>query len=225
MGIFLIGTRSKLDSFVGLAPATSLCGFFVLAVLSTIAGLVTIHYRKKALHQHRTFYRDATILTTPDRQTIILGFTLLAAGSLGVLLPPRRVDFHHLLMFVLMVISVGLNTYFGSFAFERTAFQDYDSHIESLKLAHQEWSTIFNNVCLALLVTVGGIALGFMKPNPEFPNSPSSVIETMMDAVLIWYFVLGAPILWLLRPIHNLMASIRRDIASLKRPESPPNPA
>ncbi|GAG86001.1 unnamed protein product, partial [marine sediment metagenome] len=37
-----------------------------------------------------------------------------------------------------------------------------------------------------------------------------------LDGSVIAYIVLGAPILWLLRPIHVIMARIREEIINLK---------
>jgi hypothetical protein len=144
-------------------------GVLSILFLSVLSGVVTVHYRDKVLKQQRTFYRDPTLITKPDGHTMKFGAILLLIGNVAmIVIQPTTVEVSHLLMFILFVVSVGLNIYFGSFLFEKTAYQGYDSHVESLKLAHHEWATIFNNVCIALLVSVGGVALGFMKPADGF---------------------------------------------------------
>ena len=106
-----------------------------------------------------------------------------------------------------MMVSVSLNTYFGSFWGE-IGLAGLNSD-DALRAAHDRWGVIFNNVCNALMVSVAGLVI-----NPPDQKETSTPWKVYMTGFLSIYILFGGPIVWLLRPIHSTMVQIRDRMAS-----------
>jgi len=174
-------------------------------VYSISAGLITYIFRKKIFELKRPLEKDSNIVSKVDLLNFIYTSLMVLIGF-GIFFSFTYADITYILMFLIMVVVITLNIYFGSF-WRLTLIDINRSSLVSLKLEHGEWTSIYNSVLIGVIVFAGGIFFTNY-------NSNSSII--FIDGLLIIYVVLGAPILWLLRPIHTTMVRIRKEILELE---------
>lgn len=170
------------------------------------AGLITYIFRKKILKLERTLEKDSNIVLNVDWLNFIYTSFMVLIG-LGIFSSFTTIDMTYIFVFLILVVVVSLNIYFSSFWRLTIKGKNLNFYLESLKLEHEEWSIIHNSVLFGVILFAGGIA---------FTNFNSNSSNIFIDGVLITYDVLGAPILWLLRPIHTTMVHIRKEITELE---------
>ncbi len=230
-GLTLLVCSSKLDRLADAGfPREWVWTQIVTLACAAVASVATVHYRRAVLGMDRPFYADPTVLAKPDLLTLKQSLWVFGAGILAFVLPPAGTDLLYLVMFSLMTVSVGLNTYFGSF-WRKSQEGAKAAAEESLKLEHSAWTVIFNNVCSALMIAfIGGIVTALFSR--DIPNHLSSaglagsistpektwlvIMKSWLEVTSIAYTVISAPILWLLRPINATLASIRMDLLACR---------
>ena len=178
-----------------------ICTFF-----SILAGLITYKFRKKMFGLERTLENDSNIVIKVDWLNFIY-ICLMVLMGLGIFSLFNNINIKYIFVFIILVVVSTLNIYFSSFWRLTIKGKNIKCYLKSLKLEHEEWSIIYNSVLLGVIVFAGGMA---------FTNFDSGSSKIYMDGILIIYNVLGAPILWLLRPIHITMVRIRKEIIELE---------
>jgi hypothetical protein len=188
----------------------------VCSVCSILAGTTTYFFRKKIYRFERSLLRDSDLMAKGDLLTIIYTGLLVLLAVVAISLIPISVNPIYILVLIMMIATLGLNTYFRSFWRQTVLGSDTSFNLESLKLEHGEWLTIYNSVIIACVVAFGGIFFTY------FTSTTSSLIGSVshkmyLEGFATAYTVLGPPIICLLRPIHVIMARIRKEITEIQR--------
>jgi len=206
-GIFIIIAASliRANSFFDLVENNKcLIGKYI--AISILAGLITYIFRKHIFKFERPLEKDSNIVSKVDMLNFIYTSIMILIG-LGIFLSFTNIDITYVFIFIILVVVVTLNIYFSSFWRLTIKGKDIRYNLESLKLEHEEWTIIYNSVLFGVILFAGGIA---------FTNFDSNSSKIFIDGLLITYDVLGAPILWLLRPIHTTIVRIRKEIIELE---------
>lgn len=183
----------------------------VLAILlcSLIAALANYLVRSYSHKHSLIFTHDINCFTPTDWYAALHGFLIVVFGLVSLSWSPASSDTRYALMLVLMATSLSINTYFHPYFRNAVNRITKANNIDTLKCQHKEWSAMFGNTCIGLLVAMGGaiytiISLVNINSDAVERTIPSSV-QIFMDGILIGYCVLAPPILWLLRPMHVAM--------------------
>jgi hypothetical protein len=201
--------------------------YIVILICALVAARATVFYRQAVLRSSRAFYYDPTILAKPDVLTLLQAIWLLGSGFVAFVCRPTTKEIFPMLMFVLMIVSVGLNTYFSRFWYHGSPEPNSTVGPEALKLAHSAWIIIFQSVCQSLMVGFVAGAIGSLvgKGGGDLVGdggpSQQPTWKPYLDIFAIVYTLLGAPIVWLLRPINATLAAIRMDLAALPPGKEP----
>lgn len=180
----------------------------IYVIISILAGIVSYFARRLIYNTKRSLVKDSNFITNGDVIGIIYTGFLIVLGLKSLSIVPNSNPIYSI-MLIIMAISIGLNSYFGSFWRLTMLDSNKNLKLEALKLEHREWSSIYNSVIIGIIVVLGGFTLTF------FTNSMIYSLDFYRDGILIAYIVFGAPILWLLRPIHFTMARIRKEIIEI----------
>lgn len=205
IGVSVIGAKSNHYIFRYKELA-----LIIYIIISILAGIVSYFARRLIYNTKRSLVKDSNFITKGDVIGIIYTGFLIVLGLKSLSIVPNSNPIYSI-MLIIMAISIGLNSYFGSFWRLTMLDSNKNLRLEALKLEHREWSSIYNSVIVGILVVLGGFALTF------FTNSNSMIYSPNFysDGILVAYIVFGAPILWLLRPIHFTMARIRKEIIEI----------
>lgn len=179
-------------------------------LLSLFIGILTFVFRKKVIKSERKFPTSSdTIFRIDWISSLYFTIAILVGG--GLLLSFNTISGKYLLVYIILIVVISLNFYFGSFwcLDIENALNTYN--LELLKIEHSEWTTIYNSALIGILVFTGGIT---------FTNFGLSSAHSLLDGIIISHVVFGAPIIWLLRPIHITMGRIRTKISILTDPKT-----
>ena len=178
----------------------------ICTAYSILAGLITYIFKKQISKFERTLEKDSNIISEVDGLNFIYTSFMVFTGF-GIFSSFTNIDTTSIFVFIILIFVATLNIYFSSFWRLTIKGENIRSYLESLKLEHQEWSIVYNSILIGVILFAGGISFTNI-------NSNSSNIYT--DGILITYNVLGAPLVWLLRPIHITMVCIRKEIIELE---------
>jgi len=223
LGFLLVAISARIEFFCTLKELID--NWFILTailVCATLSGAITYLIQRRVRGMQPSLSRDANRLTGND----LLSFVHVGSlGALGLILMPSTptpIGFVYVVIFISMVMEVALNTYFGGFWRKGAQGEDATQNPKALELEHNEWTCIFNNLCLVTIVSTAGAILGYLgtpiKSSPAVISSAPNLnlLKISMDGFLIAYAVFGTPVVWLLRPIHVTMACIRKEIAKIR---------
>lgn len=149
----LISIESLLDTITGHWPE-----LIVRLICSIFVGVITYFVRKRIQKFKRALLDDSNLITIVDLITIIYTGSVVVLGLIIIQLGPPF-NLLYAVFLIIMVAVVGLNIYFSCFWQMTVPSPSTDFGLESLKLEHQEWSTIFNNLVITCLVIAGGMTL------------------------------------------------------------------
>ena len=175
-----------------------------ISISSFMSGMITYFMRRRCRKFNQSPSRVANELSEIEFILIVYVAFLVILGFCGMMLDPISINFLYVFFLIIMVVVVGLNTYFNSFWLQQTQGNNIASNLKLNNLEHFEWNTIFNNICLAFLVAGGSVIFTYLS---DMDNSSSF---KLLDGFLIIFIVFGAPLIWLLRPIHITMNNIRK---------------
>lgn len=208
IGFLLIIVTSKIDYFDDFEMINeNKITIIKILTLTLLSGIFTYFIRRHCYKFNQSFSRDANELSRIEFFGIVYAALLVFLGYYGMNLHPISIDFIYVFFLIIMVAVISLNIYFSSFWLQQTQGNDIASNLELNKLEHVEWNTMFNNICLAFLVAAGSVIFTLISQKDNL-NS----FKVLLDGFLIIYIVFGAPIIWLLRPIHITMNNIRKKI-------------
>ena len=207
----LVETNNLNDHFIDIIKALIIKTNYQLIVkytlLSLLLGILTFVFRKKVIKSERKFEKKSdTILRVDLIGSIYFTIAIIVGG--GILLSFDTVTKKYFLIYIILMLVISLNLYFGSFWRLIIEGNSYKCNLESLKIEHLEWTTMYNSVLIGIIVFTGGIT---------FTNFGSNSSLSYFDGVLVSHVVLGAPVIWLLRPMHITMARIRKNIVELEK--------
>jgi hypothetical protein len=186
------------------SQSTTLITYILIALL---AAIVTYFFRLKLIKIKGVLGDDSSYFTKSDWMAFLHGFCLFLIGMIALILDNINVRLDYFVMFTFFCLSIGLNTYLSPFlSFE--LLKNESKSVDSLKLKHAELSILFNNLCIASFVFVGGAMFGLF---PKFQGTISinSKLTSLVFASTLIFCAFLTPVLWLLRPIHKTMTRIR----------------
>lgn len=177
----------------------------IYTCLSIVIGILTFIFRKIVIKSEREFEIISDTIFRVDWISSFY-FTIAIFGGGGVLLLFHTITSKYILIYIILIVVISLNFYFSSFWILGIENDSNKYNLELLKIEHEEWTTVYNSVLFGILVFTGGITftnLGLSSPN------------SYLDGIIISHVVFGAPIIWLLRPIHITMGRIRKNISNI----------
>lgn len=210
IGFLLVVVSSKIQIFNNLKLIyENKITFIIILILACLSGIITYLFRRYCQKFSQPYSRNANKLSRMEFFSIgyIAILFLLAVVALSI--PPISINLLYISIFIMLVVIVGLNTYFSDFWIQQTKNKDINANLEIIKLEHAEWILMFNNVCLTMIVGIGSVIFAYFTTIKL--DSPISFIKMFLDGFLILQIVFGGPIIWLLRPIHINLNNIRKE--------------
>jgi hypothetical protein len=186
----------------------SIHDLLVLLIFSITAGIIT-YYTRKIIFDKRSFNTDSKIIS--EGEFYILLFTGILLGLVAFISMKYNLNNIYIISLVMLITTIGLNTYFSSFWLTISPINNKRAIVDILKLEHSEWSTIFGGLNIALIVSIAGLIFTYINSNNFSPFS--------YELIVILCIAIGTPIVWLLRPIHIAMVSIRKRISRMQSDE------
>jgi len=220
VGLLLLIIASKIEFFDSFGKvAENKIPIIASIILAIMSGIVTYIIRYLLFKLDQPIIKNPNEFTKENFMGIAHASTLTILGLFILIIPPISINFLYVLILSVFMILISLNTYFIRFWLKRFQGDDSFISIDALKLEHLEWSHIFNNVCLALLLITGIFITYYSTPNvSSLLTSNTDIYHILMNyinIILIVYVTFMTPIIWLLRPIHITMETIRNEITKM----------
>ncbi len=216
----LLITASKIEHLVANGKLIFNITIMVILIGGILSGIATFLFRKIIFNFKKPVSKDANELLNSDIFTMLYVGVLFLIGLIALASSPSSVNALYLLILTITIFILGINTYFSNFWYKEFPQKRVSSSIEALKLEHAEWISIFNNLLLAFIILLGGVVISnFFLPIKSIvgtKDNSSFTLEVILIILLIMCNLLGAAIMWLLRPTHVTLVAIRNEIAKIR---------